>query len=142
MKEKAIIIFVASVLGLLITTIAFYIYQTTKPAPTEREVQNPIAKKSSPQAPKINSSLIIQEPADESVVDRRTVGIKGKAEANNTIVVSSNFEDVVGKVSSDGNFALSVDIEAGVNKIITRSINTSGEVVLDERIVTYTTEEF
>lgn len=142
MKEKLLIIFVASVLGLLITTIAFYIYQTTKPTDSEKTVENPVAKNEIKPTPEVLAGLVVEEPKNESVSDRRTIEVKGKADAGSAIIVSSNAEDVAGVTSTSGSFALNLDIDTGVNKIITRVISSSGEETIDTRIVTFTTEEF
>lgn len=142
MKEKILIIFVASILGLLITTIAFYIYQTTKSTTADKKLENPIVKQENTPSPQSAGSLIIDEPKEDSVTDKRTVQIKGRAQPGSTIVVSSNTEDIAGQTADSGAFSFSIDIEAGVNKIITRAIQPDGSEIQDLRIVTFSTEEF
>lgn len=144
MKEKLLIVFVASVLGLIIATISFYIYQTTKNTPVNQEVQNPIVKevKSDEEQLTNKGALTIDEPKAESIFDRRTIEVKGKTLAENTIIVSTNSHDEVVTPASDGKFSVSIDIEVGVNKLITRSIAPTGATTVDERIITFTTEEF
>lgn len=142
MKEKILIIFIASILGLLITTGIFYIYQSTKNVPIPDTKQ--IAGIATTPTPKVESNqvLVVEEPKDEAVVNKRTIEIKGKTKPNNTVVISSGQEDVVGNASSEGNFALTLDIEAGANKIVTRSIDDAGNETIDERVITYNSEDF
>lgn len=146
MKERIVIVFIATLLGLLLTTAGYFIYQTATSysqqtsadnSPINLQTQNDNAEKE-----RQEEALTISSPTDEAVVDKRTLEITGKTYSENTIVVSSNNEDVVGTPAKDGNFSITITIDAGVNKIVTRSISPNGEEVVDERIVTYSTEEF
>lgn len=143
MKERIIIVFVAIVLGLIITTIGFFLYQSTKILPQDQPKNSTNNKKISP-TPSQESGimLIIDEPKDLSITDKRTVVVKGKTDPKNTIIVSTNEEDSVASPNSLGEFSVSVTIDAGANKIITRSITSEGEEKDDVRTVTFTTEDF
>jgi hypothetical protein len=142
MKEKLIIIFVASVLGLLVTTIAYYAYQSTRPSQAIPEKKSqPITLKPTP-TPLPKVPLTIDEPKNESVVARRTIQVKGKTSPGSTIIVSTNTADEVVQPTSEGDFSVSIEIGTGVNKVITRAINSEGESYAEERVVTFTTEEF
>lgn len=145
MKERIVIVLIAGVLGLLVTTAGFFIYQSTKTITEERkrdEKPIEIGFGDTNGESKDTTILNVTEPPNESLVDKRTIQVKGKTLPDNTIVVSSNQEDVVGVPKSDGDFSITIAIEAGVNKIITRSISPEGEVTIDEKIVTYSTEDF
>lgn len=146
MKERIVIVFIATLLGLLLTTAGYFIYQTATSysqktsadnSPINLQAQNDNAEKE-----RQEEALSISSPTDEAVVDKRTLEITGKTYAENTVVISSNNEDVVGTPARDGNFSITITIDAGVNKIVTRSISPDGEEIVDERIVTYSTEEF
>lgn len=142
MKEKLIIIIVAIVLGVLVSTIAYYAYQSTKPTvPSQDNNTLPVALKPSP-TPLPKVALTIDEPKNESVVSRRTIQVKGRTSPENTIIVSTNTNDEVVQPTDDGSFSLSIEIGTGVNKVIIRAINTEGESHTEERFVTFTTEEF
>lgn len=141
MKERIIIVFIAVLIGLLITTLGFFLYESSKNVPEEKPktiTKKPVKTEEGEE--KIN--LAISEPKNESIVDRRTIQVKGKTDAQNLLVVSSNQEDVVATPTTDGKFSVSLTIDAGTNIIITRAINTHGEGKIDERTVTYSTEEF
>lgn len=142
MKEKLIIIFVASVLGLLVTTIAYYAYQSTKPAQDtpEQKTQTLALKPTATPLPKV--PLTIDEPKNETVVGRRTILVKGKTASENTIIISTNIADEVVQPTSDGNFSVSIEIGTGVNRIRIEAVNPAGESYAEERVVSFTTEEF
>jgi len=142
MKEKLIIIVVASVLGLLVTTIAYYAYQSTKPAQDKPsgKVKAITLKPTPTSIPKV--PLTIDEPKNETVVSRRTIQVKGKTSPENTIIVSTNTKDEVVQPTSEGNFSVSIEIGTGVNRVVIRVINPEGESYSEERVVTFTTEEF
>ena len=145
MKEKIIIVFIALFLGASMTTLGFLIYKQTQKQPETKTNINLPADFTTNEASNENTSgilLNVSEPLDETVVDKRTVIVKGETNPENMIIVSSNEEEVTGVPSKDGKFSLSVTIDSGLNKIITRSISPNGEEVVDERTVTYSTEEF
>lgn len=140
MRERLIIIVVAIIAGLFITSAGFFIYQSTKkvndtpitqrqPGPTSQPVDNGLF-------------VTISEPKDESLTNKRTVVLKGTTNPENIIVVSTNLEDVEVVPTTEGTFSISVDIDAGANEVITRAIAPDGSSVQDLRSVTYSTEEF
>lgn len=143
MKEKILIIFIALTIGLLITTGAFYIYQTTKPI-NSNALKNPIAATTSPQITnnKQNTLLEITDPKDEALVDRRALDVKGKTDPTHVIIITTPSEDIVTTPESDGRFSVNVAIDTGVNTVVIRSIDQNGETLTQERTVTHTTEEF
>lgn len=144
MKERIVIVFVAIILGLIITTAGFFIYQTTQQLPPDEPTaaQTKTAGASDTNDEESGFFLKVDEPLDESVATTRTIQVKGKTNPDNIIVVSTNQEDATGSPSKDGQFSMSVTIDTGTNKILTRVISPTGEEKIDERIVTYTTEEF
>src|SRR3989344_3028716 len=142
MKERLVIIIIAIVAGLFITSAGFFIYQSTK-----KIDDNIIRKKTTvsiTSTPQSQTKLFIKviEPSDESLTTKRTLSIKGTTNPENIVIVSTNLEDVTGKPTTDGNFSLTVDISAGANVIVTRSIAPNGDSVEDKKTVTYSTEEF
>lgn len=142
MKERIVIVFIAVVLGLLATTAAFFIYQSTKVV-TDKESSKKIAQTVSPtSSPSDKLMLIVEDPKDESVLDKRTIQVRGKTNVGNTILISSNQEEEVAKPTTDGKFAITITIDAGVNNIITRAIAPNGDEITDERVVVFSTEEF
>lgn len=140
MKERIVIVFIAALIGLLITTLGFFVYESSKNIPEEKPKTATKPLKTEDIAQKIN--LAVSEPINESVTDKRTIQVKGKTDSQNLLVVSSNQEDVMGTPTNDGNFAVTIKIDAGTNIIVSRTIAPNGETKIDERIVTYSTEEF
>lgn len=143
MKERLVIIFVAIIAGLLITSAGFFIYQSTKAQP-----DTPTTGDSTSPTPTIDNNdntgifVKISEPQDEILTTKRTVVIKGSTNPENIIVVSTNLEDVEAKPSQEGEFSVTVNIDAGANPIIVRAIAPDGKSAQDIRTVTYSTEEF
>lgn len=141
MKERLIIIFVAIVSGLIITGAGFFIYQSTKKV-NDRPIDKTTNATITPKVEEGKMFVKVAEPSDESITTKRTLSIKGSTNPDNIIVVSTNLEDVQGKPSQDGNFSITVDIDAGANKVITRAISPSGDSVEDVKTITYSTEDF
>ncbi len=142
MKERLVIIIVAIIAGLFITSAGFFIYQSTK-----KGNDTPITKQSSntnKNSQQENSSLYVRvsEPNDESLTAKRTLVVKGTTNPDNLIIISTNLEDVEAKPTSEGTFSVSIDIDAGANEVITRAIAPSGDSAQDIKTVTYSTEEF
>lgn len=144
MKERIVITFIALVLGLLITTLAFYFYQSVKnsPHPSQNTVKNTNSLPTPTPAQIIQTSLVVTDPQNEALVDKRTIQVKGKTDPKDSIIVSSNSEDVAVNPDPTGNFSVAITIDAGVNIITVRSISPNGIEKTDKRIVTYSTEDF
>lgn len=142
-KERFIISVIAVFLGLSLTGAAFYIWQTTKIIPSpqfaqEQKSDNPSKEISEPQT----NSLIIENPQDESVVDKRIIPISGTAQGAQTVIVSTDLQDLVISPASDGSFSTNVTLSQGVNPIHVAAIMGNGEVVEQVQTVTFTTEAF
>lgn len=138
MKERVVIVLIAIALGIFVTTLVFFIYQQTKIVPKTNTSANSKIK----QTPKEKYFLSIEEPKDESLTEKRTIEVKGKTNPENTILISTNQEDVVAMPASDGKFSATITIDAGANNLIVRSVTPEGEEKTDTRTVTFSTEEF
>lgn len=141
MKERIVIVFIAVALGLIVTTIAFLIYQQARILPGHNLKPQALIKTPPPPL-QDKYYLTIDEPANEAIVDKRTVEIKGKTNPGNTLIVSTNLEDQVVQPTSQGTFSVSITIDAGVNKVFLDSVAPNGEEKTATRIVTFTTENF
>ncbi len=138
MRERVIIVFIAIAIGLIVTTLIYFLYQQTKTIP-QKVADNQAA---TPTPTPTGAYLVVTTPADQSISDRRSIQIKGKTTPHNIIVISTNQEDNVINPTSDGGFTASITIDAGANKIITRSIAPDGSETTDVRVVTFSTEDF
>lgn len=139
MKERIVIVFIAVALGLFVTTIGFLLYQQTKVLPKGTGVNPGVIKQ---QDDKNKLYLTVEQPANESLTDKRTVIIAGKTNPENTITASTNQEDIVATPSKDGSFSISITIDTGSNKLVTRAISPTGEEKSDVRVITYSQEDF
>lgn len=141
MRERIIIVFIAIAIGLLVTTLIFYLYQQTKTVPEETKIISKVEKSVS-SAPQSNILLTVDTPLDESLSETRSVQVKGKTNPENTVIITTNQEDEIVNPSNDGAYSATVTISAGGNKIVVRSITPNGEETSLSRIVTFSTEEF
>ncbi len=124
MKERIVIIFIAVTLGLLVTTIGFFLYETSKP---NKDIKPDITKKEKTgPLPSEKTKLTILAPKDETVTTNRTIQVKGVTDPQNTLIISTNTEDVVVGPTSEGSFTATITIDAGENKLVVRAIDPSG----------------
>lgn len=140
MRERLIIVFVAVAIGLIVTTLIFFLYQQTKTIPNQSNKSAGSQNLATPT--KSPNYLTIDEPQDEALSNRRLLQVKGRTHQEDVIVVSTNQEDKVVHPASDGKFAVSITIDAGANIIVVRSIAPDGSEKKDSRTVTFSTEEF
>lgn len=141
MKERAIIVFIAVLAGLILTTLGFLLYESTKrkmPESVNKEkiITNTPSKKPAP------FFVTIQGPQNESLSDKRSIVVKGKTNPENTLIISTNQEDVAATPAPSGSFSVTISIDTGANNIIVRAINPKGEETMDSVLVTFSPEEF
>lgn len=138
--ERILLAFIAVVVGLLVAGIAFFVYQTTKAIPPSKiptiTISNPTP------TPQANIFISLAQPADESVVDKRSLTITGKTNPDATIVLNSQTDDQVVTPSSSGNFSITTTLDDGENVFTLTAINNVGEETTKTFTVTYSTEEF
>lgn len=147
MKERLIIVFVAVIIGLVLTTVGYLVYQSfqeqTPPTDiTPQQATTETAPVTSP-TPNINEfHVIITEPKPEAITDKRTVLVKGSTNPGNTVIISTNQDDVVAEPKEDGTFSTTVTINAGTNILIARAMDAQGNTTEDTRVITFVAEEF
>lgn len=138
MKERIVIIFIAVTLGLLATTIGFFVYESAKPNKktdvTSKKVEEPVNNQNS-------IHLTVSLPLDEYVTTKRSVEVKGKTDPQNTVIISTNQDDVIATPTATGDFIATVSIDAGVNRLIVESIAPDGQNAKDVRTVSFSSEE-
>ena len=138
--EKLILYFIATLFGLIVAGIAFYLFQTTKTIPSNKKTVS-ITNSPTP-TPLPSIFLIVDRPKDEDVVNNKIVVVSGKTTTNAVVVVIANsYEDVV-TPSANGDFSTSVNIADGQNVIEITSIAPNGESARIKKTVTYSQEEF
>ena len=92
-KEKIILSFVATIIGLIVAGGGFYFYQSTKVIP--KELQKPISIINSSVAPKPTVTLFIDEPKEEAVYNTRVIKVSGKTDPGATILILTNTDENV-----------------------------------------------
>lgn len=142
MKERILIIFIAIAIGLVITTLIYFLYQQTKTIPQKAPGKTDLASIGTVHPTQSPGYLVISAPTNDSLTAKRLVTIKGTTHPEDTLIISSNQEDTVAKPTPDGKFTTSITIDAGANIIIVRSIAPDGSEHKDIRIVTYSTDQF
>jgi len=141
--EKIILSCIAIIVGLLVAGIAFFIYQSTKTIPPSKLPKITISS-SSPTIAQENSNMFlsVDQPADESVTDSKTLTINGKTNPENTIIINTPIEDQVITPAQNGNYSITATIDTGENQIVLTAINPNGEELRKILTVTYSTEQF
>jgi hypothetical protein len=142
MKEKIILSIVAAFLGLLVAGGAFYIYQMTRTIDEPEKPQNTITNKSLSPTPQSANFLIVDQPKDEEVTDKKIITVSGKTTPGATIIVSTESSDEVVKPSNNGDFSLTKTLDSGANYMNIQAIFPNGEEQSVKKTITYSTEEF
>ncbi len=139
MKERIVIIFIAVTLGLLATTIGFFFYESSKPL---KEVTTKPTLSSMQPFPKDKITLNITEPKDEAITANRSVRVKGKTDPGNSVIISTNQEDLVVSPTPQGDFTATITIDAGVNKLVVEAISPDGDNKKVIQTISFTSEQF
>lgn len=137
-KERVVLSFVAVLIGLLVATIIFYLYQATKTI-TPSKITNITIKPSPTLAPFF---LSIDSPIDESVVSNKILPINGKTESNATVVIITPVDQQVVSPSSVGDFSTTVTLDNGENNVEITAIGADGQETKVDKTVTYSTDNF
>ncbi|PIY94598.1 MAG: hypothetical protein COY68_01830 [Candidatus Levybacteria bacterium CG_4_10_14_0_8_um_filter_35_23] len=139
-KERTVLSLIAITIGLLFAGIAFYIYQYTKILPLAKTKTVSISAPTP--TPKPSIFLLVNEPSDEKIFNKKVVTVSGKTEDNATIVIMTKSDFDVLKPSSVGNFSTTINLNDGINIIRITAIAPNGEEQTIERTVGFTTEDF
>ncbi len=140
-QERVILSFIMVLIGLLVAGVAFYLYQGTKTIPASNIKTVTVATPSpTPEASSIYLSL--DNPADESVTQNKTVTISGKTTPNATIVVLTDSAQEVVTPTAEGSFTTTLTLSDGENLIRVIAFASDGESASAQRMVTYSTEQF
>lgn len=139
-KEKVLLSFIAVVLGILVTSIAFYLYQGTKVIPNSKLKTITIA--SPTPIPKPSIFLNISSPQDESVVNKKIITISGATTNGAVVLVITPVDQQIAVPASNGNFSTTVNIDSGENIVEITAIGQNGEDAKVIRTVTFSSEEF
>jgi len=138
-KEKLILSFIATLFGLLVAGIAFYLFQSTKTIPVTTTKTISFASPT-PASPSI--SLTLDRPKDEDVVGSRVLIVSGRTTSSAVVIVITDSSEDVITPSANGSFSTTVNLDEGQNILEVISIAPNGESVTSKKTVTYSLEEF
>lgn len=142
--EKVVISFFAVIIGIIVSAIAFYLYQTTKVIPVKQKeiaLISPSPKKEAIEKAK-TIFLTLDQPKEEIVVTSKIVKIAGKTIPTATIIILTKNIDQVIKPANNGNFSTTIDIDDFENYLEILAVSPNGEEVKETRTITYSTENF
>lgn len=139
-KEKLILSFLATLFGLLVAGIAFYLFQSTKTIPNTNTKTISFISPAPASAPAI--SLVLDRPKDEEVVNNKVLVVSGKTQSNAVVVITTESSDEVIMPSANGSFSTTVNLDDGQNILEIRAIAPNGESVTSKKTITYSLEEF
>jgi len=139
-KERTVLSLIAIAIGLLFAGIAFYIYQYTKILPPSKT--KAVSVNAPTPTPKPSIFLLVNEPSDEKIFDKKIITVSGKTEENATVVIMTKSDFDVIKPSSVGDFSTTINLDGNVNVIRITAIAPNGEEQTVQRTVGFTTEDF
>lgn len=139
-KEKVIFSLVFASVGLVVASLGFYFYQGTRGVETPKT--NSVNVSLASPSPKPSVFLIVDEPKDEMVYDKKVIAVSGKTTPNAIIVILTQNDELVLKPSILGTFSSTVILKSGENLIQITAIEKNGESTKVDRTVTYSTESF
>lgn len=85
--------------------------------------------------------LDLEQPESDIITFTSSVVISGKTGSKNTILISTDADDLVIKAKPDGSFTTDWTLEEGVNKITVVSFDSTGDSRTEERTVYYSKEK-
>ena len=139
--ERLILSFIALLIGLGVAGVAFYLYQSTKIIPQDK---NKTISYSTPTPTPDTSGYIlsVESPKDEEVVNSKTITITGKTVKDATIIVSTETDEQVLSPAQNGNFNTTQTLENGSNIIHITAVYPDGGEKTVIKTVNFTTESF
>lgn len=135
-KERIILAFVAIIAGLIVASSTFFFYNEKGPSSSPNDSPTPT------EIPNGKTALSIESPQNESVTDKNTAQIKGKANPGSLIVITTDTEDFAFMTDEDGSFEEKVSLSKNENILTVSAYPENQMSETEEIIVTYTTEEF
>jgi len=140
-KEKIVLSFIATLIGLLAAGGAFYLYESSKTTSQQPPVKTISIVSPSP-TPMPSIFLIIDTPKNEDVVNKKVVTLSGKTTPDAIVSVISEIHQDIVIPSGNGSFSTTINIADGQNLIHITALAPNGESVKNSTILTHSTEEF
>ena len=138
-REKIILAFIASAIGLLVAGGAFFIYQKGKEIKSN-QIKNFVSVTPTPKSQSL--FLSIEKPRNEEVLSSKTVQVNGKTRKEAKLLIITPDAEETATPAEDGSFSTTVTLSEGENLIEFIAISPNGETVVERRTVSVSTEDF
>lgn len=137
LSHKSFIISQVLILTLGLTFLGglYYILNVQSPQPKNAFLAGPVTT-----APK-SLRLDLDQPDQDSLSYSSSIVVSGKTGPGSTVLISTETQDLVIKVNSDGSFSTVLNLDEGVNNITTVVFDATGESRSAERSVYYSKEK-
>ncbi|MDO8570545.1 MAG: hypothetical protein Q7R97_03090 [Candidatus Daviesbacteria bacterium] len=89
----------------------------------------------------VSLTLTVTNPNDNSLVFNEDLLISGKASLGSIVIISSEDDDTIVNPKQDGTFSLTYKLNQGVNKLTIASIDESGNIKQENRMIYYSKEK-
>ena len=131
-KEVILAILIGLGMGLFITYGVYRVKSSivAQPVTDLEEATDP-----TPSTTSTPALIAIHNPDHGHIQTEATSTVTGTTTENSFVVLFVNNTDYISTSDETGNFTFEVELEAGVNFLVTHVINTAGSSATDERIV-------
>lgn len=140
--EKVVLFFIATLVGLLVAGIGFYLYQSTKTIPTSKTEKPIVISSTSPTTSPSSVFLTIDQPKDEDVVNKKIVAISGTTRSDAVIIILTESSQQIITPSLSGSFSTTATLHDGENVLEITAISPNGEEKKLIRTITFSNEDF
>lgn len=89
----------------------------------------------------VSLTLTVTNPNDNSLVFNDDLLISGKASLGSVVIISSEDNDTVVNPKQDGIFSLTYKLNLGINQIIISSVDETGNIKQEQRMIYYSKEK-
>lgn len=136
-------VFFAILLGLSFGLIVTYGIYRASQADTQQQLATILETTNLDVANEENSAIstiVIDAPLNESIVDEQRQTISGTTLSNSFVVIYVNETPYVTTADQAGAFSISADLRLGSNVIGVHALNENGQETVSEIVVGYTTQ--
>lgn len=132
-KEVLLAILIGVGLGLLIT---FAVYQSQRSVSDAQkdQVQDVISSQTLDEQ-EASGQLAITSPENNLITDSQRLIVSGNTQANNSVVIVLNDQEVITNADESGNFSKEIRLDQGANILSIYSINQDGLLTKTNRTV-------
>lgn len=134
-------VFIAILIGIILGgTVAFGIWRANIAFLPKKEVNQTEQLPTTTVSAEQQSSILITQPENNSIVPENKVIIKGATTPNSTVVLLTPADEEIVQSDKDGAFEQEVELEGGPNEIKILSYDSAGNEQQATLMVVYSTE--